>query len=296
MSNSSASQPSIYKTEAAKAALMALYDAKLKHCNLPVYKEEYIETTFGQTHVILAGEEHLPPVVLLHGINAGAPMALEAMRSLVGKYRIFAVDTVGQATKSAENRPSMTDNSYGKWLSEVLGGLKLESLPVIGVSYGAFLLQRLIVVDPSKVTKAIFVVPSGLVNGNPWVGFTKLMFPLMRFQVSKKEKHLIRFMKAFYLKQDAYSIEFQKLTLTGLKMDYRRPPLLQEAEVAGFKAPVYAMVAEDDVFFPGEKALARLKSCFPTLKESITLKGAKHIPDESSYPLISGQLDQWLSM
>lgn len=296
MSTSSASpQASIYKTPEAKAAIMALYDAKLKACKLPHYTEEYHETSFGKTHVIIAGEASLPPVVLLHGINAGAPMALEAMRPLVGKYRIYAVDTIGQATKSAETRPSITDNSYGKWLSEVLDALKLNSVPVIGVSYGAFLLQRLIVVSPNKVSRAIFVVPSGLVNGSGWVGFTKLMSPLMRFQISKKEKHLIRFMEAFYLKQDAYSIEFQKLTLTGLKMDYRRPPLLKEAEVAGFKSPVYAMVAEDDVFFPGDKALIRLKACFPTLKASITLKGAKHIPDASSYSLISNQLDQWLS-
>lgn len=287
--------PTIYKSPEAKAAILALYDAKLAACGLPTYSEEYIETGFGQTHVIVAGEKHLPPVVLLHGINAGAPMALEAMRSLVDKSRIYAVDTVGQSTKSAETRPPIDDNSYGIWLDEVLKGLGLPEVPVIGVSFGAFLLQRLIVHAPQRVSKAIFVVPSGLVNGGGWKSFTHLMFPLIRFQMTKKDKHLLKFMQAFYLTQDEYSIQFQKLTLTGLKMDYRRPPLLKASEVKGFQAPVYAMVAEDDIFFPGEKALERLRDCFPTLKATVTLKGAKHIPANVDYPLIADQLDKWLA-
>jgi pimeloyl-ACP methyl ester carboxylesterase len=295
MSNtSSAPVPTIYKSPEAKAKIMALYDAKLKACKLPEYEEKYVDTPFGRTHVVVAGKVGLPPVVLLHGINAGAPLALEAMRSLVDKYRIYAVDTIGQATKSDENRPSVKDNSYGMWLAAVLDGLKLEGVAVIGVSYGAFLLQRLIAHAPGRVSKAIFVVPSGLVNGNGWAGMTRLMWPMMRFFMTKKDKHLVAFMDAFYITKDAHSIAFQRETLLGVKMDYRRPPVLREEEVARFGSPVYAMVAEDDVFFPGDKALERCKACFKNLKETVVLKGGKHIPDIADYPSIAAQLDKWL--
>ena len=83
--------PSIYKSPAVKAEIMALYDAKLKACTI-AYEECYVDTFAGSTHVIVAGPADKPPVVLLHGINAGAPLALEAMRDLTDRYRIYAVD------------------------------------------------------------------------------------------------------------------------------------------------------------------------------------------------------------
>jgi pimeloyl-ACP methyl ester carboxylesterase len=52
-------------------------------------------------------------------------------------------------------------NSYGYWLGEVMEGLGLEATPVVGISYGGFLLQKLIMAHPEKVGKAIFTVPGG---------------------------------------------------------------------------------------------------------------------------------------
>ncbi len=284
---------SIYKNEAAKNELLALYEAKLTACNIS-YTDQYVETFAGKTHIIIAGDEKLPPIVLLHGINAGAPLALEAVRDLTTKYRIFAIDIVGQANKSAETRLPIHDNSIGKWLVEVLDALKLGKISFVSVSYGAFVLQKLMIYQPERIEKAIFVVPSGLANGGAWENITKLMFPLMKFHFTKKEADLIRFMDAFYTTKDAHSIAFQKAILLGIKMDYRKPPVLTEKEVANVAAPVYAMVADNDIFFPGDKALERCQQIFAHFKASFVLKNCKHIPDISTYPLISQQIEKWL--
>jgi pimeloyl-ACP methyl ester carboxylesterase len=286
--------PTIYKSPAVKAEIMALYDAKLKACGL-VYEERYVDTTAGSTHVIICGPADKPPVVLLHGINAGAPLALEAMRDLTDRYRIYAVDTVGQTTKSAETRLSVKDNSYGKWLAEVMEGVGLHQPAVIGVSYGAFLLQRLMAHAPERVQKAIFVVPGGFVNGGGWVSMKKLFFPLLKFNIGKKEEQLLKFLDAFYNTKDPHSVAFQRAVLLGVKMDYRKPPLVTAAEMAAFQAPVYAMFADNDIFFPGDKALARCKEIFKNFKESTVLKGSKHIPDVTDYPKIAKQLGIWLA-
>ncbi len=285
--------PSIYKSPAVKTEIMALYDAKLRACNI-AYTEIDVQTFAGPTHVIVAGASDKPPVVLLHGINAGAPLALEAMRDLTDRYRIYAVDTVGQTTKSSETRPSVKDNSYGRWLAEVMDGLGLSAAPVIGVSYGAFLLQRLLAYAPQRVQKAIFVVPGGLVNGGGWDSMKKLFFPLLKFNFTKKEAHLLQFMDAFYNTKDAHSVAFQRAVLLGVKMDYRKPPLVNAAEMAAFEGPVYAMVADTDVFFPGDKALERCKAVFKNFKGSAVMPGCKHIPDQADYPKIARQLDLWL--
>lgn len=285
---------SIYKNETAKTEILALYEAKLAACNI-TYIDEYVDTFAGKTHIIITGDRTLPPLVLLHGINAGAPLALEAIKDLNQQYCIYAIDIIGQASKSAENRLPIHDNSIGKWLVEVLDALKLQAVPFVSVSYGAFVLQKLMIYQPIRIQKAIFIVPSGLANGTMYDNIFKLMLPLIKFNISKKEADLIRFMDAFYTTKDAHSIALQKAILLGVNMDYRKPPVLTRKDVAMVSAPVYAMVADNDVFFPGDKALAACKAFFSNFKGSFVLKNCKHIPDRSEYPIISQQIEKWLA-
>jgi pimeloyl-ACP methyl ester carboxylesterase len=285
---------SIYKSESYKTEIMRLYDVRLKACNID-YEEFYLDTFAGKTHVIVTGGASSPPLIVLHGINAGAPMAIEAIKGLNKAYRIYAIDTVGQATKSAETRLGMNDDGYARWINETMNKLNIQKAVFIGVSYGAFLLQKLMTFYPDKISKGIFVVPSGFVNGPFLKSMQKLTFPLIRFLSTKTEKSLVKFMNAFYSEIDTLSIAFQKNVLLGVKVDYRRPTLVTEKEVKGLKAPVYAMVADNDIFFPGNKTLEKVKSIFPNFKGSYTLKNTKHIPAAHNYVEIEYQIKKWLA-
>ncbi len=137
---------------------MDFYDSKMNSLGLD-YEDLFVDTHAGKTHIIKIGKDSNPPIVLLHGINAGAPVAVEPLKGLAENYLIYAIDTIGQTTKSAETRLDLSNDDYGKWLSETLDLLNLKKIPVIGASYGGFLLQKLIISDPEKVSKAIFLVP-----------------------------------------------------------------------------------------------------------------------------------------
>ncbi len=285
---------SLYKTKEAQSTMMRLYDEKLAACNIE-YESVYVDTPAGKTHVIVSGEKHLPPLVVFHGINAGAPLALEAIRHLNQSYRIYGIDTVGQATRSAETRLPMKGDAYGRWISATLDGLGLEKVNVIAISYGAFLLQKMMQFEADRLLKSIFVVPSGFVSGNFWRSMKELSFPLMKFLRSKKESDLIKFMDAFFMTKDDHSVEMQKTLLLGFKMDYRRPILVKTDDVARVKSPVYVMVADDDIFFPGDKTLKRCSEIFPTLRDTYILQQSKHIPEQSRYGEIELKVAEWLS-
>lgn len=284
---------SIYKNAAAKAEIMALYDAKLASLKRPV-ESLWVDAPQGRTHVLRMGTSHLPPLVVFHGINAGAPVTLEAMERLADDFCLYAIDTIGQATRSAEVRLPLTGPALGEWIEAVMDGLHLPIASFVGVSYGAFLLQKFMQQAPERIEKAAFVVPSGLVNGPFWASMTKLSWPLMRFHWSKREQDLQAFLKAFHSQEDPFWSALHRALLLGTKMDYRRPPLLQKQDVQALKAPVYAMVAEEDVFFPGEAALARCQAIFPNFAGSAVLRGAKHMPMPERYAEIQQQLRQWL--
>jgi pimeloyl-ACP methyl ester carboxylesterase len=293
MSRINTDKPSIYKTLDAKKTIMELYEKKLEACNIK-YEETYINTFAGPTHVIIVGDKLLPPVVLLHGINAGSPLALEAMINLEKSNCIYAIDSIGQATKSSETRLPLNDNSYGIWLSEVCDKLQLNYTTFISVSFGAFFLQKLIAHNPKIIKKAIFIVPSGFANGPLFKSLLKLTYPLIKFLISKKETDLINFMDAFYNEKDRHSIDFQKAVLLGLNMDYRKPPIVKMNETINFNAPVYLMVADEDIFFPGDKTIKLCKKLFTNLKDIFVLEGSKHIPDRSEYPKIAAKINEWL--
>ncbi len=284
---------SIYKSEAYRCRFAEMYQEKLESLGI-AYSERLVETTAGRTHVLVTGDENLPSLVLLHGVNASAPIALEPIKGLASKYRIHAINTLGAPNPSAETRLAMHDDSYGKWLVEVLDGLGLERAPFIAASFGAFVLQRLIAYQPRRISAAIFVVPAGFGNGPFWPSFTRVLLPMFQFMRSKDERHLLRFMDAFYNVRDPYWIAFQKACLLGLHMDLRKPPLLTKPQAAALNTPVYLLVADDDIFFPGDKAIARCRNLFPGFREAVTLNNCKHIPDESMHSQIEEHIGEWL--
>jgi len=284
---------SIYKTPQAKAALLGLYDEKLNSLNID-YEEIDVNTTFGRTRVIKTGFGKGKKIVLFHGINAGSPLTLESVKDLHKDYSLYAIDTIGQATKSEENPLNIKDNSYALWADEVLDQLGITEANFIGISYGAYILQKLITHRPSKVAKCIFVVPSGLVNGKLGESTTKLTIPLIKYHITKKDSHLKEFIKAFVPENDEFMFRMQKALLSGFKMDYRRPTLVKGKDVKNFTNPVYIIVADDDVFFPGDAAINRAKDIFKNIQGTHVLKNSKHMPSFDKFSEIQQKIKSWI--
>ncbi|UTW61541.1 alpha/beta hydrolase [bacterium SCSIO 12741] len=284
---------SIYKSPQAREKIFQLYDQKLASLDFPL-EEKDLNTTYGQTRVIVSGNPKGQKVVLFHGVHAGSPLTLECIKGLQKDYQFYAIDTIGQATKSADTTINIKDESFALWADEVLDQLDVTSAHFIGISYGAYILQKLITHRPSKVEKCVFIVPSGLANGNFWPSMTKLSIPLMKYQFSKKDKDLRAFVKHFVPEEDTYMFEFQKAILTGLHMDLRRPQILQKKDVEHFTNPVYLILADDDVFFPDDKVLKQAKVVFQNLKDVHLLKDCKHMPNGTHLFEMEQKIKQWI--
>ena len=221
---------------------------------------------------------------------------MEAIKDLSDEFQIFAVDTIGQATKSDETILDINDDSYAVWGSEVLDGLAFEKADAIGVSYGGFILQKILQFRPSRVDRAVLVVPAGLSNGSFLPSIFRLSFPLVRYMITKKDAHLRSFLRAFVPDNDKHMFQLQKILLTGVKMDFRRPGLLKKNDVAHVENPVYLMVADDDVFFPGPASVERANEVFPNLNDVHVLENSRHIPQADRYDEIQETIRKWLSV
>ena len=285
---------SIYKRSDVKDKILQMYDEKLSSLNIS-FEDIDVKTSYGNTHVIRTGNQEGKKLVIFHGINAGAPIALEAIKELGDHYDLYAIDTIGQATKSDETILEIKDDSYAIWADEVVAGLGIEKADFIGISYGAFILQKLITHRPERVGKCIFVVPSGLVNGKMFRSLIDLSLPLMKFLITKSDSNLKSFLKNFVPEDDTFMLRLQREILLGVKMDYRRPQLLKASDISHFSNPIYMIVADDDIFFPGDEAVKKAKIIFKNLQEVYFLPDCKHMPHARDFPLIQSKLRSWLS-
>ncbi len=285
---------SIYKNNQTKIALMNLYDEKLKSLQID-YTNIDIITKFGKTRVVKAGNKKGKKIIMFHGYNAGAPITLEAVKGLFGKYCFYVIETIGQATKSDETIINIKDNSFAVWADEVLKKLELERATIIGISYGAFIVEKLMIFKPQRIEKCILVVPSGIANGTIWKSLKKLTFPLIRWNITKKEKHLRSFLNAFVPVEDDFLYQMLSLIMKGVKLDTRIPKLLKPKDVEGFKAPVYVIAATDDIYFPGEKIAQKCKKLFINIKEIYLLENSKHMPSKSAFPIIQKKIIEWVN-
>ena len=130
-----------FKSETGRAEVLSLYDQKLQDLGIE-YQSQTVRTQFGETHLLVTGPVDGPPLMIVHGSNGCAPIALETYPNLTKKYRVYAVDVPAQPNKSKGERLSMADLSYGQWMNELLIQLGLESVTLAGFSFGRLIILK----------------------------------------------------------------------------------------------------------------------------------------------------------
>src|SRR5689334_4633450 len=126
---------SAFRGEQAKAVLVRWFDRFRERIEVPT-ESRTVQTRFGDTHVLVGGPEGAPPLVVLHGAMASSAHVMRELAPLLERFRVHAVDVIGQSVKSADVRPSVSNNEYGEWLAQVMEGLSLPRAHVVGVSWG----------------------------------------------------------------------------------------------------------------------------------------------------------------
>lgn len=271
---------SLYTTPESKAEVLAIYQQKLDELNIN-YEEQDIETTYGNTHVIITGNPENPPLVLVHGSNGCAPIALEVFPNLSQKYRVFAVDVLAQPNRSAETRPNMKTNAYGKWLNEVIARLDLYDVTLAGFSFGGLVIWKTLLANESRIKEAFLIAPAGIVNGNPLKAMWRMFIPMKRYMKTQKPRYLEKFLKALFSQRDEFALRFLSKVFLCFDMDFSPIPTIKTQEARQITTPVTIVAAGQDVIFPGKKLLKRAGKIFPSLKHTLLLEQSKHVQNQA---------------
>jgi len=276
---------SLYKSSESKAEVLAIYQSKLDELAID-YQYQTVETTFGTTNVIVTGNPNNPPLVLVHGSNGCAPIALELYPNLAKQYQVFAVDVIAQPNRSAETRPSMKDLSYGQWMNETINGLGLKEVVIAGFSFGGFVIMKTLQASEANIKKAFLIAPVGIVDGNPIKLIFKVFIPMRRFMSTGKPKFVEKFLSALFSKRDPFAVKFLSKVFECFEMDFTPIPRIKAKDTQQITTPITLFAAEDDLMGPGKKMIKQAKKLFPSLEKAQLLEGQKHVQDDAGNAIV----------
>ncbi|KEO82338.1 alpha/beta fold hydrolase [Tumebacillus flagellatus] len=238
------------------------------------FHSTFVKTSFGDTHVLIAGQTDAPPLVLLHGMTISSTMWYPNIEELSRQFRVYAVDTIGDLGKTSVLKCPRSKAESAKWLDEVIQGLGLEKTSIGGHSMGGFLTTNYTLHYPEKVNKLVLLAPAAtFAKIKP--GFFTYVFPAILFS------------KDFLIKR-AYNWFFHNLHAGDEKLfhqfsaGYRHcrpvssivPTVFRDEELARLDVPVLLLIGEHEVIYDARVALENAKKTCKTIQ-------AHMIPDSS---------------
>lgn len=283
---------SIYRSAEAEAEALALYERRL--AALPAEVERsWVQTGAGSTHVLVTGPESAPPLLAIHGAQYSGPFNLASLLPLASELRLYAPDVPGQFGRSAPTRLLPRAHAYGRWALEVLDALHLESVPVLGVSFGGAILLDLACLEPRRIRAAVLIVPAGITIGSPWRILRRLFLPWWRYRRNPSPERLALALEPLATESDEVLFEWLGTVIRTVGWRVPPPGPFRRKQLAAFDAPTFLAAAEDDVFFPRERLLRRAAKLLPGLQEIERLPG-KHIPPRASFEALNHSIQSFL--
>jgi len=283
----------LFRSDASRGAMELAYERLLE--DTPQARSHRVPTRFGETHMLVAGPEHAPPVIVLHGALANSAMAIREVHALLEQFRLYVLDIIGVSVKSADVRLPWDGGHHSDWLLDVLEALQLTKAHFLGASAGGFIARCFAERAPDRIDHLVLLVPAGIIKAPLLRGVTKVGIPMALYRTLGSRAALARFVHSMLTAPDERLEEYLGAALQHYKLDFSIPPLGTPEALAGFRRPTLVIAASDDITAPGAALLKRALELFPHAALEL-LPNTKHVPptDDVSRAKLSARVASFL--
>jgi len=268
----------VYKSKHGETIVTELYDRQLKSLNIE-YKELFVDTRFGKSHLIKLGNSSGKPLLVFHGGNSTTPYYLSGFSALFEHYCIYAVDTIGHPGKSAQVVLSAKDMEYGEWAADIIDGLGFQKMNCLGGSFGGGILVKLMCVAPEKIEKSVLIVPSAIANVSTLnLAFT-MGIPMLFYILTRKENWLKKAILPMAIDEkniDTDTLEMVKSSFEYVNVKMEMPSNVKAEKLEKCEVPTFVIAAEKDCMFPGRKVIEKAEETLPNVKVHL-MKNQGHL-------------------
>ncbi|GAA1948105.1 alpha/beta fold hydrolase [Kitasatospora viridis] len=153
-----------FVSEQARAKFLDAYDRAMELWPSP-RRELDVETSYGTVHVHHYGQDGPgagEPVVLLHGHAGHASNWYPQVAALGEHHPVYAIDTLDDPGRSVQHTVAAGSAENAAWLGEVLAGLGLGRVHLVGASYGGWLTLNQAVHAPERLASIAVLDPGGI--------------------------------------------------------------------------------------------------------------------------------------
>ncbi|WP_020693948.1 alpha/beta fold hydrolase [Reyranella massiliensis] len=270
----------VFRSEADAAEVLQEYRAVLGHWPVPRQEIE-LPTSQGATFVLACGPETAPPVLLLHGAQANNAAWLPDVALWSSRFRLYAVDMIGEAGFSARVRPPLIGDSHATWLDDVFAGLGLGQAALIGTSLGGWLALDYAMRRPSRASALALICPAGIGRQK---NFLLAVAPYLLLGAWGKRKILEKVFGPApeQLPADLAAISGLMASIgRAIKPRTIKIPRLSDAALEAFAMPILAIAGGRDALIDSYDTRARLKQHAPHAEICFIEEGYHFLPDQS---------------
>ncbi|MGV0718336.1 alpha/beta hydrolase [Mycolicibacterium sp. XJ662] len=151
-----------FRSADARRHYLAAYD-ELRTLTAPPDVVHDVPTRFGTVRVYQHGPADGVPVVLIHGFFLTSAMWWEQVAGLASDFTVYTLDMLGQPGASIQSKTMFAPADCARSIDEVLEGLRLRAVHLVGHSYGGWLATHTAARAPGRLATVTLVDPASTV-------------------------------------------------------------------------------------------------------------------------------------
>jgi pimeloyl-ACP methyl ester carboxylesterase len=210
-------------------------------------------------------------MALLHGYMATSAMWAPNIADFSKDYRVYAIDVMGQPSKSIPAEPIRNAEDYAVWLAETLDGLHLDRICLIGQSYGAWLALNFAIAVPDRVQILVLLSPGG--GFVPMVRQFSLRGMLMVWFPTQVTVNWFMRWLGITGRDVRYVVELTYLGLKHFRVPVETlrvmPVLFPEDRLRAMRVPTLLLIGDHEVICDPGAALAGARRVFPDVQAEL---------------------------
>ena len=238
---------------------------------LPSPKEtKDIETGYGFVRVYLFTKEKnkgKEPVLLLPGRSSSTPMWEPNLEGLMMGRPVYTIDLLGEPGMSNQSIPIKNQKDQARWLDEVINGLGLEKVHLIGVSIGGWTAMNLARYYPKNIASVSLL--------DPVFVFAPISLKMIIASIPASVSFVPKFIREKMLRFIAGGVKadesepIAKLIESGMrnyKLKLPSPDQFSDEDLIKIELPIFALMAENSTMHNSKKAVEKGRNFVGNIK------------------------------
>jgi pimeloyl-ACP methyl ester carboxylesterase len=242
----------------------------------------HVPTREGATFVVASGPPDAPPLVLLHGSGSNALMWMPDVAAWSERFRVYAVDLIGEPGLSAPARPPLASGAYPPWFGDVLDALGVARASVAAVSLGGWLALDFATRHPERVERLALLTPAGVAKAKvAGVLGAVLLRPFGEWGRRRSMEVLL----GPEVRRQQGALEFVRLLVQHYRYRREPVPVVDDAALRRATMPTLAVLGARDTFIDTPRTADRLSRLVQSASVRV-LPGIGHLLPAQTRPVL----------